>query len=65
MKWKYTVSLSSATVSQLAEQYVFDVHGSVHLGNIYVQFKVQLDVFFMYSIFYLHSKHVELRIKNT
>jgi hypothetical protein len=22
----------------------FDVHGSVHLGNVYVQLKVQLDV---------------------
>jgi hypothetical protein len=24
----------------------FDVHGSVHLGNVYVQLKVQLGVFF-------------------
>jgi hypothetical protein len=24
---------------------VFDVHGSVHLGNIYVQLNVQLDVY--------------------
>jgi hypothetical protein len=23
---------------------IFDVHGSVHLGNVYVQLKVQLDV---------------------
>jgi hypothetical protein len=29
----------------------FDVHGSVHLGKIYVQLKVQLDVLFMYSLF--------------
>jgi hypothetical protein len=27
------------------------VHGSVHLGNIFIQFKVQLDVLFMYSLF--------------
>jgi hypothetical protein len=31
----------------------FDVHGSVHLGNIYVKFKDQLDVLFMYSLFFL------------
>jgi hypothetical protein len=29
----------------------FDVHGSVHLGNVYAQLKVQLDVLFMYSLF--------------
>jgi hypothetical protein len=29
----------------------FNVHGSVHLGNVYVQLKVQLDVLFMYSLF--------------
>jgi hypothetical protein len=33
-----------------AEQYESDVHGSVHLGNVYVRLKVQLDVHgFMYS----------------
>jgi hypothetical protein len=26
--------------------YLFDVHDSEHLGNIYVQFKVQLDIYF-------------------
>jgi hypothetical protein len=25
----------------------FDVHGSVHLGNVYVQLNVQLDVLFI------------------
>jgi hypothetical protein len=30
----------------------FDVHGSVQIGNIRVQFKVQLDVIFMYSLFF-------------
>jgi hypothetical protein len=29
----------------------FDFHGSVHLGNVYVQLKVQLDVLFT-SILY-------------
>jgi hypothetical protein len=29
-----------------------DVYGSVHIGNIYVQFKVQLDVRIMYSLFF-------------
>jgi hypothetical protein len=29
-----------------------DVHGSVHLGIIYVQFKVQLDVLILYSLFF-------------
>jgi hypothetical protein len=31
--------------------FVFDVHGSIHIGNVYVQLKVQLDVLFMYSLF--------------
>jgi hypothetical protein len=30
----------------------FDVHGSVHLGNVYVQSKVQLDVHEVISILY-------------
>jgi hypothetical protein len=30
---------------------IFDVHGSVHLGNVYVRLNVQLDVHgFMYSL---------------
>jgi hypothetical protein len=33
----------------------FDVHGSVHLGNIYVQFKVQLDVLFNVFSILLYS----------
>jgi hypothetical protein len=37
----------------------FDVHGSVHLGNVYVQMKVQLDAhvfvsILYYIIFFLH-----------
>jgi hypothetical protein len=35
---------------------IFDVHGSVHLGNVYVQLKVQLDVIFigiLYSSLFL------------
>jgi hypothetical protein len=31
---------------------VFDVHGSVHLGNVYVQLKVQLDVHGFICILY-------------
>jgi hypothetical protein len=38
------------TVQKQAE--VFDVHGSVHLGNVYVKFKVQLNVLFMYCLFF-------------
>jgi hypothetical protein len=30
----------------------FEVHGSVHLGNVYVQMKVQLDVHGFISILY-------------
>jgi hypothetical protein len=30
----------------------FDVHGSVHLGNVYVQLKVQLDVHVFICILY-------------
>jgi hypothetical protein len=43
----------SATSLRLKAEYIlqFDVHGSVHLGNVYVQLKVQLDVLFMYSLF--------------
>jgi hypothetical protein len=33
----------------------FDVHGSVHLGNIYVQFKVQLNVLFYVFFILLYS----------
>jgi hypothetical protein len=34
----------------------FDVHGSVHIGNItYVQFKVQLDVLFYVLLFFILS----------
>jgi hypothetical protein len=36
----------------LTNQYIFYVHGSVHLGKIYVQLKFQLDVLFMYSLFF-------------
>jgi hypothetical protein len=36
----------------------FDVHGSVHLGNVYVKLKVQLDVLFMYSVFLFLTLHV-------
>jgi hypothetical protein len=30
----------------------FDVHGSEHLGKIHFQFKFQLDVLFMYILFF-------------
>jgi hypothetical protein len=33
----------------------FDVHGSVHLGNTYVQLKVQLDVLFYVFFILLYS----------
>jgi hypothetical protein len=34
----------------------FCVHGSVHLGNIYVQFKVQLDeLFYVFLFFFILS----------
>jgi hypothetical protein len=33
----------------------FDVYGSVHLGNIYVRFKVQLDVLFYVLFLLLYS----------
>jgi hypothetical protein len=37
----------------------FDVHGSVHLGNIYVQLKVQIDVLFVFFIpLYFLALHV-------
>jgi hypothetical protein len=29
----------------------FDVHGSVHPGNVYVRLRVQLDAHYMYSLF--------------
>jgi hypothetical protein len=35
--------------------FYFDGHGSVHLGNIYVQFKVQLDVLFYVFFILLYS----------
>jgi hypothetical protein len=31
----------------------FYVHGSVHLGNVYVQLKVQLDVRCTYYVFFI------------
>jgi hypothetical protein len=38
------------------ERNEFYVHDSVHLGNIYVQFKVQLDVlFYVYLFFFVVS----------
>jgi hypothetical protein len=37
----------------------FDVHGSEHFGNIYVQLRVQLDAHYMYSLFlYIFAVHV-------
>jgi hypothetical protein len=40
-------------------QYVFDVHGSVHHGNVCVPLKVQLDAHYMYSLFlYIFPLHV-------
>jgi hypothetical protein len=30
---------------------IFDVHVSVHLGNVYVRLTVQLDAHYMYSLF--------------
>jgi hypothetical protein len=29
----------------------FDVHGSVHLSNVYFRLRVQLDAHYMYSLF--------------
>jgi hypothetical protein len=38
--------------------YKFDVHGSVHLGNVYVQLKVQLDVHVFICIIYSCKKNI-------
>jgi hypothetical protein len=41
----------------------FDVHGSVHLGNVYVRLRVQLDTQYMYSLFlYILAVHVSCAI---
>jgi hypothetical protein len=41
----------------------FDVHGSVHLGKIYVRLNVQLDAHYMYSLFlYIFALHVSAAI---
>jgi hypothetical protein len=41
----------------------FDVHGSVHIGNVYVRLKVQLDAYYMYYLFlYIFALHVSCGI---
>jgi hypothetical protein len=38
---------------------VFDVHCSVHLGNVFVRLSIQLDAHCMYSLFlYIFALHV-------
>jgi hypothetical protein len=44
----------------LSKKMTFDVHGSIHLGNVYVQLKVQLDThgfvcILYFTIFALHA----------
>jgi hypothetical protein len=42
----------SRTQIEITNKTVFDVDGSVYLGNVYVQLNVQLDVLIMYSLFF-------------
>jgi hypothetical protein len=49
----------SASSGGLTEPFIFDVHGSVHLGNVYIRLRVQLDANYMYSLFlYVFALHV-------
>jgi hypothetical protein len=52
VKLKFTLEQATKVVRRSRGIAVLDVHGFVHLGNVYVQLKVQLYVLFiMYSLF--------------
>jgi hypothetical protein len=46
-----TIYLSNALRAFIPLPSFFNVHGSAHLGNVYVQLKVQLDVLLIYILY--------------
>jgi hypothetical protein len=40
----------------------FNIHGSVHLGNVYVRLSVQLDAHYIYSLFLYISLLTMLKV---